>query len=188
MNQVRLALHRSILVLVVIMMTSCAQYSTRTNKAPDVAVKLTNVYVWSSIGSVTPFTKKMLLADDTFENLFNAALGRNLLEKGVKSEFHKFSMSTDRTEDLARFEGSLNPDYRMLIIPEKYTTITYRGKTTVDVLNLNISIVRILDNQRIWRSEIVVNCNTAPGTAWRAEGADKLASQITDALMNDGLL
>lgn len=188
MSQVRLAIHRSIIALSIIMMTSCAQYSTRTNKAPDFAVKLANIYVWSSIGDVAPFSKKMLFAEDTFENLFNAAIGRKLLENGVKNEFHKFSASTDQMDDLARFEDSSKLDYRMLIIPEKYTTITSRGITNVDVLNLNISIVRIADNRRIWRSEIVVNCNTAPGTAWREAGADKLASQITDALRRDGLL
>lgn len=169
-------------------LTSCAQYSTRTNKSSDFADKLENIYVWSAIGGVKPFTERLLFSDDTFENQFNAALTKNLSAIGVKNKLGHFSPSTDSESDLARFEGEIKPDYRLLIISPKYTTITARGITNVDVLYLNIQVSRVKDNQRVWQSEIEINANTAPGNAWREAGAQKLVELIISALRKDGLL
>lgn len=177
-----------ILIAAASMVASCAQYSVKTNKAPGFSGKIDSVYVWSGIGSVTPFTKERLFAGDSFENYFNTALAKKLDETKVVSKLKGFSPSTDRMEDLGRFEGSINPRYRLLVLAPKYTTITAKGITNVDVLHLDISLIRVGTNERIWRSEIVVDCNTAPGTAWREDGANKLAGQIIDALKQDGLL
>lgn len=177
-----------LLTLAVMVLASCAQYSARTNKAQNFSAKLTNVYMWSGIGTVEPFTRKLPFADDTFENLFNVALTRKFSESGIRNELRRFSPSTDSMTDLARFEGALNPDYRLLVVPSKYETITYKGITNVNVLYLDVSVIHIKDTQRVWRSEIVVDTNTAPGTAWREAGANKLVVQIVDALKRDGLI
>lgn len=178
----------SLMVVAAAVLASCAQYSVRTNKAPGLAEKIDSVYVWSGIGKATPFTKQMLFAGDTFENYFNAALAKRLTETGIRNELKNFSPTTDRMEDLARFEGGLSPRYRLLVEVPRYKTITAQGVTNVDVLYLNLSLIRISNSERIWRSEVVVDCNTAPGAAWREDGANKLAGQIVDALKQDGLI
>lgn len=178
----------SLLIVAAAMLASCAQYSVRTNKISGLTEKIDSVYVWSGIGSVTPFTKQKLFAGDTFENYFNAALAKKLTETGIRNELKNFSPRTDRMEDLARFEGSLSPRYRLLVEVPRYKTITAQGITNVDVLYLNLSLIRVSNNERIWRSEVVVDCNTAPGTAWREDGANKLVGQIVDALRQDGLI
>lgn len=170
------------------LLASCAQYSTRTNKSPDFTGKLENVYVWSAVGSVKQFTKKLLFSNDTFENQFNAALTRNLSAIGIKNKLGSFSPNTDTEVDLARFEAETKPDYRLLIVSPRYTTITAQGITNLDVLYLNISVSRVADNQRVWQGEVVINSNTAPGNAWRDAGAEKLAELIINTLKKDGLL
>jgi len=181
-------LHIVLLTLTTMLLASCAQYSTKANKDPRFSTKLTNVYIWSSIGTVEPFTKKLLFSADTFEHQFNTALAKEFTKSGVKNELRDFSPSTDNLVDLARFEGTFNPDYRLLVVSPKYETITARGIINVNVLYLDISVIRIKDNQRVWWSEIVVDTNTAPGTAWREAGANKLAEQIINALKQDGLI
>lgn len=176
------------LLIAAAVLASCAQYSVRTNKAAGLTEKIDRVYVWSGIGSATPFTKQRLFAGDTFENYFNVALANKLTETGIRNELKKFSPSTDKMEDLVRFEGSLSPRYRLLVEVPRYKTITAQGVTNVDVLYLNLSLIRVSNNERIWRSEVVVDCNSAPGTAWREDGANKLAGQIVEALKQDGLI
>lgn len=181
-------LHIVLLTLTTMLLASCAQYSTKTNKDPGFSTKLTNVYIWSSIGTVEPFTKKLLFSADTFEHQFNTALAKEFTKSGVKNELRDFSPSTDSLADLARFEGTFNPNYRLLVISPRYDTITSRGVTNVDNLYLDISVIRIKDNKQVWQSSIVIQTNTAPGTAWREAGANKLAEQIVDALKKDGLI
>ncbi len=177
-----------LLVPMTVATISCAQYSVKTNKALDFTEKLRSVYAWSGIGSVEPLTRRLPFAEDTFENLFNSALRRKLSENGVTCELRNFSPNTDSMAALARFEGTANPEYRLLLVPTKYKTIKYGGATNLDVLYLDKSVIKIKDARRVWRSEFVVNANTAPGAAWREAGADKLAELIVSTLVRDGLL
>ncbi|MES2772194.1 MAG: hypothetical protein V4623_09555 [Pseudomonadota bacterium] len=174
-------------LLVAFMLSSCAEYFVKSNKNENFTEKLTNVYVWSGIGSIAPFTKRPPFADDTFENLFNTALTNKLTQHGVNNELHRFESVSDDNSDLLRFETKFNPDYRLLIATQGYGTMTSRGITNVNTFVLSLSIIRLADKQKIWQSEVFVDANTAPGTAWRTAGADKLADLMIKKMQQDQL-
>ena len=176
------------IVLTVFSLASCAQYSVKTSKSSNFIGKIKDVYVWSAVGDVVPFRKKLLFSSNTFENQFNSALSSKLTALGIKNRLRYFSPSIDKNSDLARFEVGMHPNYRLVIFSPQYSTITAEGATNVDVLHLNVILTRTTDNHQIWENEIVVNTHHAPGAAWRDAGAKKLAQMIIDALKKDGLV
>jgi hypothetical protein len=178
-------------LLIACLLTACSttQYATKANKAPDFAGRLTRVTIWSGIATVPLLSgRKALGMDDTFSNFFSETLKSDLANQNVISEIHPYATETDKLDDLARFEQSFAPEYRMVIAIPHYGTITSQGHTNVLDITLDVSLYRIKDNSRIWRGEMVVDGGLVPGLTWRETGAKTLAHKLLEMLKNDHII
>lgn len=177
----------ALLGLGVAILAGCAQYQAHTNKALDYNERIERLFVWSAIGEVPFFRKKHALANDNFENYFNAALKRMLAEEGIVADVRPFAPKTDTIEQLNRFETGVAPTARLLVQPARYQMYSYGGGTTVSALWLDMSLYDTRSNRRVWRGQLYVDPGLSPSSWWES-GAQELSARVIATLRKDNLI
>lgn len=171
----------------VAVLAGCAQYQAYTNKALGYHDRAERLFVWTALGEVPFLRRKQMLANDSFENYFNATLKRMLAEEGIVTDVRQFSPKTDTIEQLHRFETDVAPTARLLIQPARYQMYSYGGGTTVSALWLDMSLYDVKSNRRVWRGQLYVDPGLSPSSWWES-GAQELSARVIAALRKDDLI
>lgn len=171
-----------------VLCAGCAQYQVASNKEPGFAKEIDRLYVWSAIAQAPQLGSKHWTQSDSFGNYFHLILKQELTASAVQSEVREFIPAAESQQSLARFETEFSPSFRLLVTPVKTQTMTYNGATALTLLVLDLSLIEIASERRVWRAQLAVDNPLAGRLAWGEDGARSLAGKVMEALRKDGLL
>lgn len=169
-------------------LSGCAgSYQLQTNKAVGYNARVEKLFVWTAVGSVGNLGAKNKFTSWTFLESFHSHLKRGLEKYNIPADVREFTPKTDSASDLARFEQELGPNMRLLIQPTRVQTITYQGSSAIAGLWLDLSLIDLARNERVWRGELYLDAFFRLG-AWGESGAEALATQVIEGLIKDSLI